>query len=177
MLPVLLLICLLYLWLVGVDWLLCCVLSLVFVWVILISLPYLEKYNITDNSINTLILKERNTIPLPHNITIIFSYADLHLSQNIQSHQLKDRCFVSIVKQIDLEKILTTLHLNHVKKYSNSTIEDEFKSDFIYSFVYDIESIKILSQNRNINIIVPETLISKLDIDVSSDNIFVDIGY
>ena len=155
--------------------------ALVWVWVLLA--PHREHFIINNNSILVYKGKKVYTIEIPSEVTIVMSYADICPPLTMRTaigdptHILKDRIAVSILKKMPLDIVLATLHRNHVRRYTTSTIQTVFDGHrFIYSFVCDQSLFDKLLANRKCQLIIPESLLDKLLIDSNNIDIHIDMN-
>lgn len=156
-------------------------LILIMVWSI--YKPNSECFSIFGDTFTTMQGRKKRDISIPSEATLIISYADVcpplakRISYGNQTYMLKGRYAISILQKIPLETAFNRLHQNHTYKYTNSTVEacfDEYLH--VYSFVGNQEILDKLVANRNYQIIVPETLLNQISIDLHQKNVHVDIG-
>ena len=123
-------------------------LAFAIIWTILIVRPHMERFTVCDHFILVRQGKHTHEIPLPPNIIVVFSQADIRDTFSVQSYLLRNKYAVSLLHSDPLEEVLQILHANRAKKYTNSTIDATFTQSFIYSFVYDKDALaQILSEN------------------------------
>ncbi len=146
-------------------------------------IPNRERFSISGDIITTIQGRKKRGIVIPHEPTLVVSYADvcLQFAKGIncgnQTHLLKGRYAVSILRNMPLETALKQLHQKYMRKYTNSTIEAVFDDyQYVYSFVCNQELLQLVT-HRSCQIIIPETLLHQLLIDSSQANIFIDTGY
>lgn len=145
--------------------------------------PNSECFLIFSDTITVVQGRQKRNITIPSEATIILSYADVcpplakRIGYGNQTYMLKGRYSISILQKIPLETVFNRLHQNHAYKYTNSTVEacfDEYL--YVYSFVGNQEILDKLVANRNYQIIVPETLVHQISIDLHQINVHVDAG-
>lgn len=145
--------------------------------------PNSECFLIFSDTITVVQGRQKRNITIPSEATIILSYADVcpplakRIGYGNQTYMLKGRYSISILQKIPLETVFNRLHQNHTYKYTNSTVEacfDEYL--YVYSFVGNQEILDKLVANRNYQIIVPETLVHQISIDLHQINVHVDAG-
>ena len=127
--------------------------------------------------------RKNKKVSIPSEPTLVVSYADVfpfakHVSYGNNTYMLKGRYAISILEKMPLETVLARLHQNHTFKYTASTVELSFdESLYVYSFVGNQELLDKLMSNRNCQIIIPETLLNQIPIDLHQTNIYIDTGY
>lgn len=156
-----------------------CVLPVFFsaIWIALIFFPYMERFTICDDSILIHQMGRISKVPLPPNIVLVFSPADIRDTFSVQSYLLKNKFAVSILHKVSLEETMQVLHANHVKKYTNSTIEAKFYDSFVYSFVYEQESLAQILKHGVSMVIIPESLADRIDFKVLGSCVLIDSGF
>lgn len=152
--------------------------SLIWLWAIVT--PYREQFVICEDSITMFRGKTRSQILLPCELTLIVSCADICPPLAIrtpignQTHILKNKCAVSILKKIPLDITLEKLH-RVGSKYTTSTIQTAFDNCcYIYGFVCDQNMLDTLMSNRDCSLIIPESLVSELSFDSHRVNVYID---
>lgn len=145
-----------------------------FAWIFLVLVRYNERFLLGEVSILVTKFFKANTIEIPKEYILIYAYADIHEKIGSQSYSLYNKHTVSIVRQMPLNDVLNRLHSYHTKRYSNSSIEEVFQQNFIYSFVVE-GTLPHLLLERSAYCIIPESLYGKLKTD--THGLFVDMGY
>ena len=162
------------------------VLSLVYeiFWIMELLIPHCEQFSINSDSITVFWGRKTKTIYLPEEITLIVSYADVCPPLSVrtaignQTHVLKDKFAVSILKKMPIEVTLDTLHRDRIKKYTNSSIRNVFDGyRYIYSFVCNQFLLDTLIANRKCFVIVPESLSKVISFESNNENMYIDIGH
>lgn len=155
--------------------------SMIMLWSILS--PNRERFLISGEVILKIHGKYKRAIQIPNNPILVLSHADIsssfakQISHGNQSYLLKGRYTVSILQNMPLETVLDALHQNNAKKYTTTTVELTFREgQFVYSFVCNQELLEQLVANLACRIIIPETLLQYVDIDLHQ-NVFLDYGY
>ena len=153
------------------------------IWLGVILVPHCEQFSINSDSISVFWFRQTKTIRLPAEFTLIVSYADVcpplavHTAIGNQTHILKDKFAISILKKMPVEVALETLHQNRIQKYTTSSIRTVFDDHrYIYSFVCDQFLFDALIDSRKCVLIVPESL-SKVIAFESSVDIYIDSGH
>ena len=143
-----------------------------------------ESFSISGDEIIITRGKKEEKIFIPLNPTLIVSYADVcpplakRISYGLPTYMLKGRYAISILNNMPLETAMEKLHKNYVRKYANSTVEEVFNGQlFVYSFVGNQQILDELLNNRNCQIIIPQSLLNKIPIDTQQSNVYVDNGY
>ena len=146
--------------------------------------PNSERFLISGDTITIMQGRKKQKVSIPFEPTLVVSYADIcpslakRISYGNQTYMLKGRYAISILQKIPFETALAQLHLNYTRKYTNSTVEERFdESLYVYSFVGNQEMLDKLLANRNCQIIIPETLLNQISIDLHHINVYIDIGY
>lgn len=125
----------------------------------------------------------KNNKPQTSSGTVV-SYADICPPLAVrtvvgnQTHILKDKFAVSILKEMPAEVALEILHRNRAQKYTNSNIQTVFDDyRYIYSFVCDQSLFDELIANRECLLIIPESLIGVISFDQNTINVRIDSGH
>ena len=149
-----------------------------------IYMPNSERFLISGDTITIMHGRKKQKVSIPSEPTLVVSYADVcppmakRMGYGNQTYMLKGRYAISILQKIPFETALAQLHLNYTRKYTNSTVEERFdESLYVYSFVGNQEMLDKLLANRNCQIIIPETLLNQISIDLHRINVYIDIGY
>lgn len=146
--------------------------------------PNSECFLISGNTITIIQGRKKQKVSIPSEPTLVVSYADVcpplakRIGYGNQTYMLKGRYAISILQKIPLETALMRLHRNYTRKYTISTVEacfDEYL--YVYSFVGNQEMFDKLISNRNCQIIIPETLLNQISIDLRHQKVHIDLGY
>ena len=149
--------------------------------------PNLERFPISKDSIVAKGARKTRTISLPDELTLVFSRADIcdSLKKNTgglhRTYDLKNRYAVSILQKTSIESVLSRLHANHARTYTNTSIEEAFIHSFytdqyIYSFVYEKNLFDALVDGRKCQLIIPKSLSQRIPIDQSAFDVYIDIA-
>ncbi len=146
--------------------------------------PNSERFSISSDTITMIQGRKEQTVSIPSEPTLVVSYADVcppldkRISAGSPAYTLKGRYAISILQKLPLETAFERLHKNYTRRYTNNTVEDCFDEPlYIYSFVGNQELFDELLANRNCQIIIPETLLNQISIDLPPINVHIDIGY
>lgn len=145
--------------------------------------PNKECFSVSDNVIDIKKGRKHSQIILPQEITVIVSYADVcsALAKRVEignsNYMLKGRYAVSILGKIPTETVLEALHAKYVHRYTNCCVEELLKNNFIYSCVCDQELLEKILSGKRYTLILPETLVPKLNLTRLKGNIYIDKGF
>lgn len=146
--------------------------------------PNCERFAIGEDAITVSKWGKKQVIALPPQLTLVISYADICLPLATQSafgnqtHTLKDKYAVSIIRKMPLHCALARLHGFYMRKWTTSAIQSVFQEyTFFYSFVCNQTLLEKLLANRDCLLIVPESLSEKVSVDASMANVYIDMGY
>lgn len=145
--------------------------------------PNSERFLISSDTITIMQGRKEQKVSIPSEPTLIVSYADVcpplakRIGYGNQTYMLKGRYAISILQKITLETAFERLHQNYTRKYTISTVEECFDEYYVYSFVGNQEMLDKLLANRNCQIIIPETLLNQISIDLHQINVHIDTGY
>lgn len=163
--------------------LLCCI-GFAAYWMWKIICPFIEEFSINGNTIITQKGKVKQEISIPSKVCLIVSYADIvppfaiRTSYNKQTHILKNKYAITILRETPLNGTLESLHRNHIEKYTMSSVENVFYgSAFVYSFVCSANLLDDLLVNRTCQLIIPESLLRVCDVNNANAFLYVDHGY
>ena len=146
--------------------------------------PNSERFLISGDTITIMQGRKKQKVSIPSEPTLVVSYADVcpplakRMSYGNQTYMLKGRYAISILQKIPLETALVRLHQNYTRKYTTSTVEacfDEYL--YVYSFLGNQEILDKLLADRNCQIIIPETLLNQVSIELHQINVHIDTGY
>ncbi len=144
--------------------------------------PYKEQFEIKEDIIVVKNGKKETKKTLHKEMVLIISYVDtcpLFVKRTAignETHILKDRYAVSIIQKMPLEDIIERLHRNYVKKYTTSTIKDFFEEyNYIYSFVTDEKMLEELLFNRKCVLVIPKSLVDKVEIKATEVEVYIDV--
>ena len=149
---------------------------------ITILYPHTESYILNDNSIVCYSLFKRSvTIELPTELTLIISPVDIapplaiRTAVGNQTHILKDKYAVTVLRDMQLNSVLEKLHRPYVGHYTTSIIQHLFDEYlYLYSLVIDNNVLDTLLKNRRCLLIIPDYLSDKIPINASAAQVFVD---
>lgn len=157
-------------------WLTAFPIILAMIWALVILAPYREQFVLHKDKISVISGKKESEFPLPSELTLVISYADvcppfaIRTPGGNETHVLKDKYAVSILREMPLDTALETLHRNRLKKYTTSSIQTVFNdSRYIYSFVCDQSLLDELTAERSCLLIIPKTLSEKVSINRGSN--------
>ena len=146
--------------------------------------PNSERFLISGDTITIMQGRKKQEVSIPSEPTLVVSYADVcpplakRVSYGNQTYMLKGRYAISILQKIPLEIAIVRLHENYTRKYTNSTVEACFDEHlYVYSFVGNQEIVDKLIANNKCQIIIPESLLSQLPINLNQINAHIDTGY
>ena len=146
--------------------------------------PNGERFSISDDTITITKGRKKQNVSIPSSPTLVISYADIcssfakRVSYGNQTFMLKGRYAISILQNTPIEITLAQLHSNFTHKYTNTTLEVSFdENQYVYSFVGNQEILDKLIANRNCQIIIPESLLNQISIDLHQVNVYIDNGY
>ena len=153
------------------------------IWIWRILAPHYEMFCISGNTISVFRGKKTRTIILPPELTVVVSHVDIcpPLTKRTpignQTHILKDKYAISILKGMQMDTAVEKLHRNYVQTYTTSTIQTAFDDyQFIYSFVCNQSLFDTLTNNGHCKIIIPESLLGKVSVDPSIMDVYIDMG-
>ena len=154
------------------------------IWLLAILLPNCERFIISNDSVFVSKGIKMSKIALPSELTLVLSYADIcppfamRTPLGNQTHVLRNKYAVSILRKMPLETTLETLHQNHLQKYTISTIETAFGGYcYIYSFVCSQFLLEKLVAGRRCLLIVPESLLHEISLDPITADVYIDKGF
>lgn len=133
-----------------------------------------------------LLPKKKNVIEkviLPSKLTIVISYADVctDLAKRVgllnQTYMLNGRWAISLLNEMPVGEVLEHLHGKYAWRYTNCWVEKLLKPKFIYSFVCDQDMLEKVLFNENYTLILPETLLDKIDTRRLKGKIYIDKGF
>ncbi len=136
---------------------------------------YLEKFRINDKKIDIVKLGLKKTVDIPNEIVLIVSEAQL-LTFDEQMPILKNKYSVSILSSMELNIALEQIHGTDWKiiRYTNKTIEETFKHEFVYSFVLTEETCNILNTLNCKYTIIPKSISNIIKF---GENVYIDEEY
>lgn len=154
------------------------------IWLGVILVPYSERFSINSDSITVFRGSQSKTIPLPLELILVVSHADVCPPLAIrtpignQTHVLKNKFAVSILQNIQVTDALKSLHQNRIQMYTTSSIKTIFDDySYVYSFVCDQLLLDDMLASRKVALIVPESLLKLLAIESSTENLYVVVGH
>lgn len=145
--------------------------------------PNEECFSMSADIINVKKRKKRHQITMPRELTLVVSYADVcpswakRIGVGNSTYMLKGKYAVSILKKIPKENVLETLHGKYAYRYTNCWIEELLKPNFIYSFVCEQDMIEKIVSGRKCTLILPETLVDKINLNQLMCDIYIDKGF
>lgn len=157
--------------------------SAVLVWSVLS--PNREQFAISKNIITVVKGRKPIQVEIPLKVTLIISYADIcppfarrsATSMAKQSYSLRGKYAVSILQKMPLEFTLQRLHQNLAKRYTNSSIQNDFGNKFIYSFVCDQILLNQLLDCWHCFVVIPKSLTNKVFLNSQLIEVFIDPDY
>lgn len=151
------------------------------VWLWSIVWPHCEQFIFSNDSITVFKGKKKFDINLPPEVTIVVSRADIaplfsvRTATREQTHVLSDKYAVSILQKMPTETVLESLHRNHLRTYSMSTIRNSFDDTrFIYSFACNQSLLNRILENRKCSMIIPQSLLEEISINTSVVDVYID---
>ena len=154
------------------------------IWTWTILAPNIEKFSISSEKIIVKKGRKKEEIPIPSKLCLVVSNVDICPPLAIrtpignETHILKDKYAVSVLQAMPLEDALMGLHRNNMHKYTTSTIQRSFDDcRYIYYFVCDRVLLDKLIDNRECQLIIPESLLERVPINRGKVNLHIDVGY
>lgn len=151
------------------------------VWLWSILWPHREKFTLDNGTITVFKRNKVSYIILPTELTVIISLADIaplfavRTATREQTHVLSDKYAVSILQKMPTETVLESLHRNHLRTYSMSTIRNSFDdARFIYSFACDQSLLNRILENRKCSMIIPQSLLEEISINTRVVDVYID---
>ena len=151
------------------------------VWLWSIVWPHREQFIFGNDSITVYKGKRKFDINLPPEVTIVVSRADIaplfsvRTATREQTHILSNKYAISILKKMPIEEVLETLHRNHLRTYTTSTIQKSFDDyKFIYSFVCNQQILDQVMYSRSCSVVIPKTLLEELAVDSRLHYVYID---
>lgn len=151
--------------------------------VICTLIPYREKFSVNQKG---LMIYKGRTIKekiFPVKMTVVLSYADMctDLAKRVtlvnQTWMLKGEWAISLLEDVAVNKVIERLHGKWAWRYTNCWIEEKFKEHFVYSFVCNQRMLEEVLNDKNFTLIIPETLLHKVDIQKIKGEIYIDKGF
>lgn len=141
-----------------------------------VLLPFLEFFCIDDHIITTRKYGRVSKKAIPQIPVIIISEADVHEKFGHQSFKLRAKYAVTILDEAPLDTILDQLFREYSPqfKYTNSTIEHSFQTEFIYSFAFNREALEHVLNSSHCLVIIPESLVQLNHLKNLPSNIYID---
>lgn len=143
-----------------------------------VLLPYRESFTLEHDRI--VINDGKESISLSSPLVLIVSYADLctsfakKVSIGNRTYMLKDSYSVSILKDISLQDTLNILHSGHGFIYTNCWVEEIFKNNFVYSFVFNKDVLEALRVHTDCIVIIPASVMDLVDTSCLGNKIYID---
>ena len=154
------------------------------IWIWTVLAPNIEKFSISSEKIIVKKGRKKEEIPIPSKLCLVVSNVDIcpplaiRTPTGNETHILKDKYAVSVLKAMPLEDALMGLHRNNMHKYTTSTIQRNFDDcRYIYCFVCDRVLLDKLIDNRECQLIIPESLLERVPINRGKVNLHIDVGY
>lgn len=146
-------------------------------------IPYREKFSVNQTSL--ILYKGRATEEkfFPAKMTVVLSYADMcnDLAKSVtlvnQTYMLKGEWAISLLEDVPVNKVIDCLHGNGAWRYTNCWVEELLKKHFIYSFVCNQSVLEKVLYDKNFTLIIPETLLDKINIQRIKGEIYIDKGF
>lgn len=146
-------------------------------------IPYREKFLVNQTSL--LLYKGRTTEEkfFPAKMTVVLSYADMctDLAKRVslvnQTYMLKGEWAISLLEDVSVNKVIEKLHGKGAWRYTNCWVEELLSSHFIYSFVCNQSVLEEVLSDKNYTLIIPESLLHKIDIQKIKGEIYIDKGF
>lgn len=144
------------------------------VWLLVVLLPFREQFEIKEDSITVIRGRRKHSIYIPSKITIIVSDVDIcppfavRTAFRSNTHVLKNRYSITILKYTELKETIETLHRNSVQYYTSRMVKYLFSGyKFIYSFVCNQSLLESVISNRESLIIIPKAYANEVYIDTN----------
>ena len=147
-------------------------------WLLLmILLPFCERFSIERDRIITKKGRREENIALPEELLLVLSRASIPVRIRGRGYFLKQSLSLSLLESMEPGEFLERLHGKRRIRYTNETLEEQFRCHWIYSFVLDMEALRELTAGRKCRMIVPESLRGSLDLKGLDAEIFIDKAY
>ena len=151
------------------------------IWVLSIYIPYRDEFIIDGKVITAISGKNSRKIVVPNDAIFIVSYADTcppfatRTAIGNQTHILKNKYAVSILRDITKDETLKILHGTNVKKWTTSLIQNVFGEYVcLYSFVCEQNLPYELISNSTSILIIPAELLQNMSINTQNMNVYID---
>ena len=139
-----------------------------------------EQFLITDEEIIVYNGRKERIIPLPQQMLIIVSYAEILPSWESYSVHidkkfvLKNSFAITILQSITKDETIELLKKSLIKEHTTRTLENVFYGyRYVYSFVFDDFLLDKLIANKNAEILVSQSLFDKVKISRDGVNVCV----
>ena len=139
-----------------------------------------EQFLITDEEIIVYNGRKERIIPLPKQMVVIVSYAEIISSLESNSiyidktFVLKNRFAITILQSITKDETIELLKKSLIKEHTTRTLENVFYGyRYVYSFVFDDFLLDKLIANKNAEILVSQSLFDKVKISRDGVNVCV----
>ena len=139
-----------------------------------------EQFLITDEEIIVYNERKKRIIPLPKQMVVIVSYAEIISSLESNSiyidktFVLKNRFAITILQSITKDETIELLKKSLIKEHTTRTLENVFYGyRYVYSFVFDDFLLDKLIANKNAEILVSQSLFDKVKISRDGVNVCV----
>lgn len=141
--------------------------------------PFFERFSIKNSTIciKKLFSSYEKIVPEKSVLVITDHYVRFWFSG--VSTQFIGQYAVSIIENMPIDEVLNEIRGKQPSQvaYSNYSIESDLKWRFIYSFVLNEEALDELLSCTKATVIIPESLIDKININNPSAEIYIDKGW
>ena len=139
-----------------------------------------EQFLITDEEIIVFNGKKKQVIPLPKQMVVIVSCAEIISSLESNSIHidkkfvLKNRFAITILQSITKDETIELLKKSLIKEHTTRTLENVFYGyRYVYSFVFDDFLLDRFIANKNAEIIISKSLAEQIDILTDASNVYI----
>jgi len=148
-----------------------------------IYLPNQESFTVENGIITAKnkLLKKEKIIEMPSELTLVLSLADIcppftiRTAVEKQTHILKNKYAVTIMKRMPFEYVIDRLHQNRIREHSMSTIQRVFDEyQILYSCVCEPDVLDCIMQGRDCFIIVPDYLAKEVTVNNTKATVHID---
>lgn len=143
--------------------------------------PNRELFEITDDAIIIKKGKKEKQIKIPNELSLIISPVDIcpplsaRTAVGNGTHILKGKYAVSVLMKMDMDEMVKKVHRGYIKQYTTSTIKNNFEEyNFFYSFVCNDVLLNEISRNRNVNLLVPKSMVDKISLGKQVPEMHID---
>ncbi len=159
-----------------------CVPSVAAIIALVKAVLYFERYKFDCNIIYTKKFLKAKSISIPDNAIFLVTTA---LETN---NQFMDNSLIVHIVKGDIQDVVNILHkppkpfdyfmlfkkMLKLNVFDDYSIKGKYQDKWIYSFKYDAEITPIIFEKQQKTVIVPESLLYKLDVDNINYDLFVD---